>query len=108
MANEASSTMIYIILHNIFAMKQIIWKHQGGNLVGDKRTSYVAVRFAASLCVLWLLTGGWNMIIVARRPMCLLEGNETSNWQGGKTCMVERVGISFSMVALYVYLDDGR
>jgi hypothetical protein len=51
----------------------------------------------------WLLTSGWNMILVARRPTCLPGAAELDGWEVGRTCQVGRVGIAFAMIALCVY-----
>jgi hypothetical protein len=67
-----------------------------------QKTSYIAVRMAVSLCVLWLLTNGWNMITVARQPICLSAGPGRLSWEAGPTCYAGRVGFVFAMVALYV------
>ncbi|KAF1951616.1 hypothetical protein CC80DRAFT_480898 [Byssothecium circinans] len=93
------TTIAYIILHTIFSLKQRIWKHQGRH-PSIKKTSYIAVRFAVTLCILWLLTSGWNMITVARQPVCLSEAPGLQGWEAGSTCRVSRVGIAFSIVAL--------
>jgi hypothetical protein len=78
----------------------------------------VAVRIAVTLCVLWLLvripidaatvqpilrgtkTAGWNMITVARRPMCLPDGAGLEGWEAGSTCVVGRIGVAVSFLAL--------
>ncbi|KAF1968748.1 hypothetical protein BU23DRAFT_572144 [Bimuria novae-zelandiae CBS 107.79] len=59
------------IAAEVLTLTSRIWRHQGRHPSGDKKTSYIAVRFAVTPCILWLLTGGWNMIIVTRRPTCL-------------------------------------
>lgn len=59
-----------------------------------------------ALCAFWLVTSGWNMIIVARRPVCLEPALELQAWEYGPRCYVSRVGIAFATVALYVILQD--
>lgn len=55
-----------------------------------------------------MLTGGWNMIIVARRPVCLPEAGGIRSWQIGKTCQVGRFGIAFAMIAMYGFVLHSR
>ncbi|ORY19276.1 hypothetical protein BCR34DRAFT_528201 [Clohesyomyces aquaticus] len=90
----------YIFLHTIFSLKQSIWRHQRRHPSIIEKTSYFAIRLAVTLCVLWLLTSGWNFITVARQPICLPREGNPPGWQVGTTCAVGRVGIAFSMVAL--------
>ncbi|KAF9737102.1 hypothetical protein PMIN03_006736 [Paraphaeosphaeria minitans] len=97
---SALATLAYIVLHSIFSLKQRIWRHQGQLPAKDKKTSYIAVRCGGTLCMLWLLTSGWNMIIVARRPSCLPGARGLNSWEIGTTCQVGRVGIAFAMMAL--------
>ncbi|KAF2448758.1 hypothetical protein P171DRAFT_352429 [Karstenula rhodostoma CBS 690.94] len=97
---SALATLVYIVLHSVFSLKQRIWRHQGQLPAKDKKTSYIAVRCGGTLCVLWLVTSGWNMIIVARRPRCLPGVPHLNSWEVGKTCQVGRVGIAFAMIAL--------
>jgi hypothetical protein len=66
-----------------------------------KRASYVATRLAVTLCVLWLLTTGWDMIIVARRPTCLHEAPDLQVWEYGTSCFVARLGTAFAAISLY-------
>ncbi|KAF2267275.1 hypothetical protein CC78DRAFT_94716 [Lojkania enalia] len=93
-------SIAYIFLHTIFSLKQRIWKHQRRHPSILKKTSYFAIRFAVTLCILWLLTSGWNMIIVARRPVCLPPRVGLQGWEAGATCVVGRLGIAMSMLAL--------
>jgi hypothetical protein len=67
-----------------------------------KKTTYMANRLVVSLCVLWLLTAGWNMVLVARRPSCLGSQLEGQAWEAGITCLVSRVGMALAMIALQV------
>ncbi|KAF2827135.1 hypothetical protein CC86DRAFT_406356 [Ophiobolus disseminans] len=94
------ATLSYTYLHTIISLKQKIWSHQRGHASAIKRTSYVAIRFAVSLCVLWLLTSGWNMIIVARRPVCLADAPGLQVWEVGLTCRVGRLGMAFAVISL--------
>ncbi|OAG04445.1 uncharacterized protein CC84DRAFT_793057 [Paraphaeosphaeria sporulosa] len=97
---SALATLAYVVLHSIFSLKQRIWRHQGQLPAKDKKTSYIAVRCGGTLCMLWLLTSGWNMIIVARRPRCLPGALGLTSWEIGTTCRVGRVGVAFAMIAL--------
>ncbi|KAF2467866.1 uncharacterized protein BDR25DRAFT_233152 [Lindgomyces ingoldianus] len=90
----------YILLHTIFSLKQRIWKHQRRHPSIIKKTSYFAIRLAVTLCILWLLTSGWNLITVARRPVCLPGGRSLPGWEAGTACVVGRTGMAFSMIAL--------
>jgi hypothetical protein len=74
--------------------------HQGRDSSAIKKTSYIATRFAITLCVLWLLTVGWDMIIVARRPKCLAEAPGLQAWESGTVCSIARLGIAFAVISL--------
>ncbi|KAF2685088.1 hypothetical protein K458DRAFT_20116 [Lentithecium fluviatile CBS 122367] len=97
---SALATVAYIVLHTVFSLKQRIWKHQRRNPSIVKKTSYIAIRVAVTLCILWLLTSGWNMITVARRSVCLSEGPGLLSWEAGPTCHAGRAGMAFAMIAL--------
>ncbi|CAO2647346.1 Nn.00g082680.m01.CDS01 [Neocucurbitaria sp. VM-36] len=97
---SALVTIAYTFLHTIISLKQRIWTHQRRHPSAIKKTDYVAIRMVISLCVLWLLTSGWNMIIVARRPMCLPEAPGLQKWEFGTTCQISRIGMAFAMIAL--------
>ncbi|KAF2743252.1 hypothetical protein M011DRAFT_451796 [Sporormia fimetaria CBS 119925] len=90
----------YVVLHTIFSLKQRLWRHQHQRASIQKKTSYVAVRIVGPLCVLWLLTAGWNMITVARRPRCLPDISGFAKWESGTTCIVARISVAFSSLAL--------
>lgn len=74
--------------------------HQTGHSLAIKKSSYFATRLAISLCVFWLLTVGWDMIIVARRPACLSEAPDLQVWEFGSVCRVARLGMAFAVIAL--------
>ncbi|KAF1848092.1 uncharacterized protein K460DRAFT_384303 [Cucurbitaria berberidis CBS 394.84] len=102
-STSALVTIAYTFFHTIISLKQRIWTHQRRHPSAVEKTDYVAIRTVVSLCVLWLLTSGWNMIIVARRPICLPEGPEgpgAQRWEIGSTCQVSRIDMSFAMIAL--------
>lgn len=99
-SDQSLVTVAYIVLHTIFSLKQRIWKHQRRHPSIVKKTLYVAIRFAVTLCILWLLTSGWNMIIVARQPVCLPKGPGLRGWEAGTTCRVGRAGVAFAIIAL--------
>ena len=96
---QAGCSLAYIILHNLTSLKMTKWKHHSGRRVQEQRAVSFMVRYAAMLCATWLVAVGWNMILVARRPVCLPESGVRS-WEVGRTCVVGRVGIAGSVVAL--------
>ncbi|KAH8731751.1 hypothetical protein GQ44DRAFT_603304 [Phaeosphaeriaceae sp. PMI808] len=98
--SSALATLLYTYFHTIISLKQRIWKHQQKHPSAIKKTSYAAIRLAVSLCVLWLLTCGWNMIIVARRPICLPEASGLQVWEVGSICRITRVGMAFAVISL--------
>ncbi|KAH7135122.1 hypothetical protein B0J11DRAFT_547156 [Dendryphion nanum] len=98
--SSALASSAYIILHTIFSLKQRIWRHQRRNPSIIRNASYFAVRLAVSLCVLWLLTTGWNMITVSRQPVCLAASPDLAGWEAGATCVIARATISISFIAL--------
>ncbi|RII21877.1 hypothetical protein CUC08_Gglean001046 [Alternaria sp. MG1] len=99
---SALTTIAYTFIHTVFSLKQKTWEQQQRHTSAVKKTSYVAIRLVISLCVLWLLTTGWNMIIVARRPVCLHEAPGLEGWEFGSTCLGSRIGIAFAAISLYV------
>ncbi|KAF2021138.1 hypothetical protein BU24DRAFT_446225 [Aaosphaeria arxii CBS 175.79] len=90
----------YVVLHTVFSLKQRIWRHQKRHPSITKMTSYVAVRVAVSITILWLLTSGWNMITVARQPICLPARPGLEGWEAGGTCVVSRVAFAVTFIAL--------
>jgi len=100
--SQALTTIAYTFIHTVFSLKQKTWEQQQRHTSAVKKTSYVAIRLVISLCVLWLLTTGWNMIIVARRPVCLHEAPGLEGWEFGSTCLGSRIGIAFAAISLYV------
>ncbi|KAF1935609.1 hypothetical protein EJ02DRAFT_120007 [Clathrospora elynae] len=101
-STSALATIAYAFIHTIFSLKQKIWERQQRHTSASKKTPYVAIHIVVSLCVLWLLTSGWNMITVARRPTCLDEAPGLQEWEFGLTCQINRVGIAFAAIALTV------
>ncbi|OAL46887.1 hypothetical protein IQ07DRAFT_614102 [Pyrenochaeta sp. DS3sAY3a] len=99
-STSAIVTLAYTFFHTVISFKQRIWKHQQRDPSTIKKTSYVAIRIVISLCTLWLITSGWNMILVARRPVCLAQAPELQAWEYGPTCQVSRTNMAFAMIAL--------
>lgn len=93
-------TIIYTIVHTTYSVKQRALTYQQLDPRTVKKTTYIANRLVVSLCVLWLLTVGWNMILVARRPTCLLSQGDGQSWEAGTTCLISRVGMALAMIAL--------
>jgi hypothetical protein len=100
--SQALGSMTYTVLHTIFSLKQRIRIHQRAHPSVVKRTNYIAIRIVVTLCILWLLTAGWDLIIVARQPVCLPEGEDRAAWEAGTPCVVGRAGVAMSLIALYV------
>ncbi|KAF2851884.1 hypothetical protein T440DRAFT_46451 [Plenodomus tracheiphilus IPT5] len=99
-STSALATVAYTIIHTVFSFKQKTWSLHQQHLSAIKKTDYVAVRMVVALCSLWLLTTGWNMIIVARRPLCEQSASGLQAWEYGPRCYVSRVGIAFAVIAL--------
>lgn len=99
-STSAFATISYTVVHTVFSFKQRVWSLHQRHRSAIKKTDYVAVRMVVALCALWLLTTGWNMIIVARRPLCEQSGSGLQAWEYGPRCYVSRVGIAFAVVAL--------
>lgn len=97
---SALATILYTMVHTIFSFKQRKWSHDERHASAIKKTDYVAVRMVVALCAFWLVTSGWNMIIVARRPVCLQPALGLQAWEYGPRCYVGRIGIAFATVAL--------
>jgi hypothetical protein len=74
--------------------------HQRRHSSAIKKTSYIAIRFAISLCIIWLFTVGWDMITVARRPTCLPEAPGLQAWEVGSVCAIARLGMAFAVISL--------
>jgi hypothetical protein len=101
-SSQALATIAYACVHTVFSLKQKKWERQRRHKSAVEKTSYIAIRLVVSLCVLWLLTSGWNMILVARRPICLQETPGLQGWEFGSTCLYGRVGITFAAISLFV------
>ncbi|KAH6638890.1 hypothetical protein C7974DRAFT_123006 [Boeremia exigua] len=101
---SAIVTIAYTIVHTTYSVKQRALTYQQLDLATIKKTTYVANRLVVSLCVLWLLTAGWNMIMVARRPSCLPNQADGQSWEAGITCLISRVGMAFASIALVASL----
>lgn len=97
---QAIVTIIYTFVHTTYSVKQRALTYQQLDPSTIKKTTYIANRLVVSLCVLWLLTAGWNMILVARRPSCLPNQLDGQSWEAGSTCIVSRVGMALAMIAL--------
>ncbi|KAH4338047.1 hypothetical protein HBH98_214100 [Parastagonospora nodorum] len=97
---SAFVTISYTYLHTIISFKSRTWTDLRKHRTAIKQTSYIATRIAVTLCVLWLLTSGWNMIIVARRPVCLPVAPDLQAWEMGTVCQVARLGIALVVVSL--------
>jgi hypothetical protein len=91
---------LYTYFHSVISFKQKIWIRQQKHSLAIKRTSYIATRFSITLCVLWLITVGWDLIIVARRPTCLSEAPGLQVWETGTICSIARLGITFALISL--------
>ncbi|KAJ4993583.1 hypothetical protein SVAN01_01131 [Stagonosporopsis vannaccii] len=101
---SAVVTITYTIVHTTYSVKQRALTYQQLDIATIKKTTYIANRLVVSLCVLWLLTAGWNMILVARRPRCLPNRLDGQSWEAGVTCLVSRVGMALAMAALVASL----
>ncbi|KAF2626683.1 hypothetical protein BU25DRAFT_92736 [Macroventuria anomochaeta] len=101
---SAIVTITYTIVHTTYSAKQRALTYQQPDATTIKKTTYIANRLVVSLCVLWLLTAGWNMILVARRPSCLPNQLDGQSWEAGITCLFGRVGMSLAMIALVASL----
>lgn len=101
---SAIVTIAYTVVHTTYSVKQRALTYQQLDAATIKKTTYVANRLVVSLCVLWLLTAGWNMILVARRPSCLPDQFDGQNWEAGVTCSVSRAGMALAMIALVASL----
>ncbi|PSN74742.1 hypothetical protein BS50DRAFT_22922 [Corynespora cassiicola Philippines] len=97
---SALVSIAYFVLHTIFSSKQRTWRHQSRDHAAGKDSLYIAIRCAGTLCVVWLLTTGWNMIIVARRPVCLPSRPGIQTWETGAICQADRANIAFAVMAL--------
>ncbi|KAJ4333431.1 hypothetical protein N0V87_007627 [Didymella glomerata] len=93
-------TIAYTVVHTTYSVKQRALTYQQLDVATIKKTTYIVNRLVISLCVLWLLTAGWNMILVARRPSCLASQLEGQAWEAGMTCLISRVGMALAMIAL--------
>ncbi|KAF1918797.1 hypothetical protein BDU57DRAFT_120616 [Ampelomyces quisqualis] len=98
---SAFATIVYTYLHTVISLKLRIWEQQRRYSPTVKRASYVATRLAVSLCILWLLNNGWNMIIVARRPTCLPMAPDLQVWEYGTACRIARLGTAFATISLF-------
>ncbi|EKG18913.1 hypothetical protein MPH_03797 [Macrophomina phaseolina MS6] len=98
---SAVASISYIVLHTIVARKQNKMDH-GVTSRRFKNACYIAIRLAVTLCILWLLTSGWNFIIAARQPICLWHLSDSTDeyWRAGSSCAAERFTAAISFIAL--------
>ncbi|KAF9691386.1 hypothetical protein EKO04_010768 [Ascochyta lentis] len=101
---SATVTIVYTVVHTTYSVKQRALTYQQLDPSTIKKTTYIANRLVISLCVMWLLTAGWNMILVARRPSCLPNQLDGQSWESGITCLVSRVGMALAMISLVASL----
>lgn len=99
-SSQAIVTISYTIVHTTYSIKQRTLTYRQLDAATIKKTTYIANRLVVSLCVLWLLTAGWNMILVARRPICLPNKLDGQSWEAGASCLISRVGMALAMIAL--------
>ncbi|EUC46785.1 hypothetical protein COCMIDRAFT_91997 [Bipolaris oryzae ATCC 44560] len=97
---SALVTIGYTIFHSILSLKQKLWEQQRRYSVAMKRNSTVPTRIAGSMCAFWLLTSGWDMILVASTPVCLPMAPGLDSSEYGLTCHISRVGIAFAVISL--------
>ncbi|EMD92352.1 hypothetical protein COCC4DRAFT_69719 [Bipolaris maydis ATCC 48331] len=97
---SALVTIGYTIYHSILSLKQKLWEQQRRYSVAMKRNSTVPTRIAGSMCALWLLTSGWDMILVASTPVCLPMAPGLDSSEYGLTCHISRVGVAFAVISL--------
>ncbi|KAB2576693.1 hypothetical protein DBV05_g4746 [Lasiodiplodia theobromae] len=99
---SAVASFSYIILHSIVARRQNRLQ-QGVTSRKFENACYVAIRLAVTLCILWLLTSGWNFIVAARQPVCLPQSFSSDlgdRWRVGSSCAAERFSAAISFLAL--------
>lgn len=99
---QALATVGYTFFHTILSIKQKLQEQQQQYTLMAKRTSSVPTHLVGYLCVLWLVTFGWNMILVARRPVCLQMAAGLHSWEYGFTCLINRAGMTFAALLLLV------
>lgn len=96
---QAIASISYVVLHSINARRQTRLQLE----VKPRKyqnACYVAIRLAVTLCILWLMTSGWNFIIAARQPVCLPASSVGEDWEVGGSCVAERFSAAISFVAL--------
>ncbi|KAI8933064.1 hypothetical protein NX059_009709 [Plenodomus lindquistii] len=97
---SALVSISYTVVHTVSSFKQRTWSLHKRHESAIKMTDYTAARIVVALCALWILTTGWDMIIVARRPVCEQSEAGLQAWEYGSRCYVSRVGIAFAVIAL--------
>lgn len=99
---QAVASISYVVLHSIVARRQNRLQHEYAPRRFEN-ACYVALRLAVALCILWLMTSGWNFIIAARQPTCLSESSSNAtedSWKVGSSCAAERFSSAVSFIAL--------
>ncbi|OCK97233.1 uncharacterized protein K441DRAFT_16083 [Cenococcum geophilum 1.58] len=98
--SSALVSIFYTILHSVVSRKQKTWSERRLQRSLLKKTCYLAIRLAVTLCILWLLTSGWNLITAARQPVCLPSSTHMAGWDTGPTCVAGRMSAAMSFIAL--------
>ncbi|KAF1986493.1 hypothetical protein K402DRAFT_81123 [Aulographum hederae CBS 113979] len=93
-------SLCYVVLHCMVTRRQQRWTDDQLQISLMRKACHIGLRLAVTLCILWALTSGWNLIVAARQPICLPEGSNGSRWQVGISCIVERFSAAMSLVAL--------
>ncbi|GME60793.1 uncharacterized protein LTHEOB_3695 [Neofusicoccum parvum] len=99
---SAVASISYVVVHSIVARRQNRLQHEYAPRRFEN-ACYVALRLAVALCILWLMTSGWNFIIAARQPTCLSESSSNAtedSWKVGSSCAAERFSSAVSFIAL--------
>ncbi|OCK76841.1 hypothetical protein K432DRAFT_135587 [Lepidopterella palustris CBS 459.81] len=97
---SALVSVAYISLHSVVARRQKTWSDARLQTSALKKTCYIAIRLAITLCILWLLASGWGLIIAAHHPICLPSNAELAGWEKGATCIASRISVAMSLIAL--------
>lgn len=101
--SKCSLSIAYVIVHSIIANKK---RDNLRQLISVPRTnhdrmSFSAVRLSVALCVLWLLTSGWDLIMAVRQTTCPPDGSGETLWMTQSTCVAHRIGTCIALLTLY-------
>lgn len=94
-------SIVYIILHCAVSKRiarQTPFEEEEGHHISLSQST---IRLSVAVTILWLLTAGWNTIMVVRQVTCPYDPSQEMLWRSQATCIAHRIGALVTLLALY-------